>query len=73
MVNRGSPVPPWQQVAGLLRGQIASGELAPGTMLSIVTMSQEYGIARNTARKVLAALRDEGLIEVTPGWGSFVK
>lgn len=73
MVNRQSAVPPWQQVAEIIRGQIASGELAPGAMLSIVTMAQEYGIARNTARKVLAALRNEGLVEITPGWGTFVK
>jgi GntR family transcriptional regulator len=39
---------------------------------SIVTIHQEYGIAKTTARKVLAALRDEGLIITTPGWGSFV-
>lgn len=73
VVNRESAIPPWQQVAGILRDQIASGELAPGTMLSIVTLAQEYGIARNTARKVLAQLRDEGLLEITPGWGSFVR
>jgi len=42
-------------------------------MLSIVTLSQEYGIARNTARKVLYALRDEGLVEISPGWGTFVR
>jgi GntR family transcriptional regulator len=39
---------------------------------SIVMIHQEYGIAKTTARKVLAALRDEGLIVTTPGWGSFV-
>ena len=39
---------------------------------SIVTIHQEYGIANTTARKVLAALRDEGLIVTTPRWGSFV-
>jgi GntR family transcriptional regulator len=39
---------------------------------SIVTIHHEYGIAKTTARKVLAALRDEGLIVTTPGWGSFV-
>jgi DNA-binding GntR family transcriptional regulator len=42
-------------------------------MLSIVTLAQQYGIARNTARKVLAYLRDAGLVEITPGWGSFVQ
>ena len=73
MIDRGSPVPPWRQVADLVRERIASGELPPGAMLSIVTLAQEYGIAKGTARKVLAALRDEGLIEITPGWGSFVK
>ena len=41
-------------------------------MPSIVTIHQEYGIAKITARKVLAALREEGLIVTTPGWGSFV-
>jgi DNA-binding GntR family transcriptional regulator len=28
---------------------------------------------RLTARHALTVLADEGLIEVTPGWGSFVK
>lgn len=46
----------------------SSGELPPGAMVpSIVVMSQEYGIAKTTARKVLAALRDEVLIVTTPG------
>jgi len=72
MVSRESPVPPWQQVTALVRARIESGDLAPGAMLSIVGLAQEYGIAKGTARKVLAALRDEGLITVTPGWGSFV-
>jgi GntR family transcriptional regulator len=73
MVDRGSAVPPWRQVAEQVRAQIETGELQPGAMLSIVTMAQEYGIARNTARKVLAHLRDAGLVEVTPGWGTFVR
>ena len=61
------------QVRDALRERIVSGELAPGAMVpSIVTIHQEYGIAKTTARKVLAALRDEGLIVTTPGWGSFV-
>jgi GntR family transcriptional regulator len=39
---------------------------------SIVSLHQEYGIAKTTARKVITALRDEGLVTTTPGWGSFV-
>jgi DNA-binding GntR family transcriptional regulator len=73
MPDREGPIPPWMQVRGILRNMILSGELAPGAMVpSIVTIHQEYGIAKTTARKVLAALRDEGLIITTPGWGSFV-
>jgi Bacterial regulatory proteins, gntR family len=51
-----------------------SGELQPGDRVPGVTaLMPEYGIARTTAGKVLALLRDEGLITVVPGWGSFVK
>jgi GntR family transcriptional regulator len=57
----------------VLRERIASGELPPGAMVpSIVAIHQEFGIAKTTARKVLAALRDEGLVVSTPGWGTFV-
>ena len=73
MTERTGPVPPWVQVTDALRQRILSGELPPGAMVpSIVALHQEFGIAKTTARKVLAALRDEGLIVTTPGWGSFV-
>jgi GntR family transcriptional regulator len=74
MVEREGPVPPWLQVTAAIRERIRSGELPPGAMVpSLVTMHQEYGIAKTTARKVLSQLRDEGLIVTVPGWGSFVK
>jgi GntR family transcriptional regulator len=74
MTAREGPAPPWLQVTAVLRARITSGELPPGAMVpSIVAIHQEFGIAKTTARKVLAALRDEGLITTTPGWGSFVK
>lgn len=48
--------------------------LQPGARVpSITTLMQEYGIARNTARHALAVLAEGGLVETTPGWGSFVK
>jgi GntR family transcriptional regulator len=73
MTERAGHIPPWMQVRDALRQRIVSGDLPPGAMVpSIVTLHQEYGIAKTTARKVLAALRDEGLIVTTPGWGSFV-
>ena len=48
-------------------------DVEDGQEPSITTLMQEYGIARNTARHALAVLAEGGLIEITPGWGSFVK
>jgi len=72
VVNYESAVPPSRQVAGELRQRIASGEIPPGGKLpSINDLMTTYGIARNTAAKALRILRDEGLIEIVRGWGSF--
>lgn len=72
-VNHGSNVPPYRQVAAVLRERIESGELAPRQRLpSIARLVQEYGIARTTAAKALKVLVDEGLAEVVPGWGTYV-
>ena len=32
----------------------------------------EFGIARNTARRAIEVLKDEGLVTVRQGWGTFV-
>jgi DNA-binding GntR family transcriptional regulator len=67
-------VPPYLRVAGEIRGQIERGELTPGDQVpSIVKLGEQYGISRGTARRVLKQLEAEGLIEITAGWGSFVK
>jgi DNA-binding GntR family transcriptional regulator len=66
-------VPPYRRVAGVLRERIEAGELLPGEQVpSIAQLSGEFSISRGTARRVLTTLRDEGLITITPGWGSFV-
>ena len=68
-----SPVPPYRQVAAILRARIESGELPPGRRLpSIATLTQTYGIARTTAAKALGVLVDEGLAMVSPGMGTYV-
>lgn len=74
VVERGTPVPPSQQVAALIRAQIESGELPPGSPLpSIARLAQEHEIATNTVRKTLRILKAEGLIESVPGYGTFVR
>jgi GntR family transcriptional regulator len=39
---------------------------------SETTLMQEHGIARETARKAVRVLRDEGLVEIVQGRGSYV-
>jgi len=73
-VDPESPVPPYQQVAAFLRARIESGDLPPGRRLpSIVDLVGTYGIARTTAAKALRVLVDEGLAEVSPGMGTYVR
>ena len=73
MISRSSALPPWRQIAALLRGKIKSGELAPGDRLpSILALAAEYQVAPVTERKAIAALREEGLVETHSGWGTFV-
>jgi GntR family transcriptional regulator len=73
-VQRGVAEPPSRQLAAIIREQIESGELPPGGRVpSIMQLSQEYGIATVTVRKALDALKEEGLLETTPGYGTFVK
>lgn len=73
MVTRGTPVPPWQQIAQILREQIESRELAPGQQLpSAVALAAEYGVAVPTVRKALDQLKSEGLVIGVAGYGTFV-
>ena len=73
MIRRGTPVPPYRQLAAILRGKAESGELPPGTQLpSILALSAEYGVATITVRKALAVLKAEGLVTGVPGYGTFI-
>lgn len=63
----------WVQVARDLRADIESGALAPGAKLPNESeLAALYGVARVTVRKALASLRDEGLVTVTVGRGTYV-
>ncbi len=66
-------MPPYRQVAAILRAEIKSGTRAPGSRLpSIKDLVDTYGIARTTAAKALKVLVDEGAAEVSTGMGTYV-
>ncbi len=68
-----SGTPVYQQLAEILRGKIAAGELEPDRPLpSLVTLMQEYGVARGTAAKAVKVLVDDGLVRIVPGRGAYV-
>jgi DNA-binding GntR family transcriptional regulator len=63
----------WVQVADALRKRIAAGEYRRGLPIPAESaVQQEFEISRGTARKIIAKLREEGLIYTVPGLGSFV-
>ncbi|MGW2151710.1 TetR/AcrR family transcriptional regulator C-terminal domain-containing protein [Nonomuraea bangladeshensis] len=68
-----SSTPPYQQITAEIRARILTGELRPGErMPSIRQIAQRWGVAVATATKVMAALRDEGLVETKVGAGAVV-
>ncbi len=68
---QGRPV--YEQVLFAAKKAIICGQLKPGDPFpSVRVLSQELRINPNTAQKVSAHLRAEGLIEIKPGLGSVV-
>lgn len=67
------PGSPSTQIAAQIRGQIQSGELAAGSRVpSTRQITRRWGVAMATASKVLAILKEEGLVRTRPGVGSVV-
>jgi len=72
-VDPDSATPIYVQVAGILRSRIEAGQLLPDRPVPSETqLQQEFGVARGTARKAIALLRDQGLVVTVKGRGSYV-
>lgn len=64
------PTPRYLQLAALLRTDIEAGRYPAGSRLpSEKTLTQEYGVARETASKAMDVLAAEGLAVMVPGLG----
>lgn len=65
---------PYRRIAAEIRDRITRGELRPGDRVpSTRQITQKWGVAMATATKVIATLRDEGVVEPRPGAGTVVK
>lgn len=73
MIDREGPVPPYLQLAAILRQRIVDGDIPPGRRIpSLTELETEFELARDTIQKATRLLREEGLIESVPGMGLFV-
>jgi GntR family transcriptional regulator len=65
--------PLWRQVADLIAAEIASGRLRPGERLpSERTFAERFELSRETTRRALQQLVQDGLVEPSAGRGWFV-
>ncbi len=74
MLNPGSPLPLYHQLAQALTAAIRSGALRPGDRLpSEPDLARRHGIGRPTVRQATDVLVRRGLIERRRGSGTFVR
>ena len=66
-------LPPHRQIAAWLLAHIDSGNPGEGQPLpSEKDLMDLFGVARTTARRAIAYLRDQGVVRTVPGRGSYV-
>jgi len=56
-----------------LKNKIISGELLPSSALKEQDLADNYGVSRNTIKKVLLALEKDGLVAIEPNKGANVR
>ena len=68
-----APVPPYRQIADILRRRITAGKYPPDARIPTESeLVDEFEVARSTARRSVEVLRGEGLIYTVPNRGSYV-
>jgi len=73
MIDPTARLPPYRQLAEIIRGRIASGEYPRGSRLpSESDFMEEFEIGRNTARRAVAVLREQGMVETVATRGTYV-
>lgn len=73
VIDHDAPTPVYAQLAAILRARVERGDWAPGRrIMSESQLVQAYGLARETTRKALRVLIEEGVLLTVPGRGTFV-
>ena len=68
------PVPPYRQIAEIIRKRIKSGEYPKDSRIPTESeMVETWEVARTTARRAIAVLREEGLVYTVPQRGTYVR
>ncbi|PHP67680.1 GntR family transcriptional regulator [Zhengella mangrovi] len=70
-LDTGAAVGP--QVYRLLRERIIRSELEPGTRISETEIAGDYAVSRQPVREAFIKLAEEGLLEIRPQRGTFVR
>jgi DNA-binding GntR family transcriptional regulator len=68
------PRPPYRQLADGVRAEIDAGAYAPGTKLpSYDALAEEFGVSLGVVKRAMTQLRDERVIVIRHGQGSYVR
>jgi DNA-binding GntR family transcriptional regulator len=68
-----APMPPYRQIAAIIKRGIVSGQYPPNTRIPTESeLVETYEVARSTARRAVAALREEGLVYTVQARGTYV-
>jgi DNA-binding GntR family transcriptional regulator len=63
----------WRQIADDIAADIESGDLPAGAQLpSGPALAEVYGVAKATVARAVAALKEDGVVTVVFGRGTFV-
>jgi len=74
LVNPASSTPIFRQIADGLRGAIARGTMAPGTLIpSVRAIAEELGVNPTTVHKAVAELERDGMVQPERGRGMVVR
>jgi DNA-binding transcriptional regulator YhcF (GntR family) len=72
VIDPDSAVPPYEQVAKMLRDEIAQGTMT-GRIPSVHTIAEHHHVSHRVAARALEILQGEGMIENIPGEGHVVR